>query len=161
MRLITKFRSELGENPNMINRIALLTFVSTLTASAVASAQDGASKAAADAQAAPEPGVVITSEGLVEKCILPLVVTKLDGEDLEEDAGRYEFESGSHSFSGYSQGDFSACATIATAGLGADSPIGEGSTTVTVPAGKEYYLGLDVRKSDPATWKIVTWRINH
>ncbi len=114
------------------------------------------------AAAEPEPGVVVTSEGLVERCILPLVITKVDGEDVEEDAGRYEFEAGSsHSFSGYAQGDFGTCATIADAKLGADSPIGEGTTTVSVPAGKEYFLGLDVRKSDPKTWKIVTWRINH
>ena len=114
------------------------------------------------AENAPEPSVVVTSEGLVDRCILPLVITKVDGESVDEDSGRYEFDDGrSHSFSGYAQGDFSACATIADANLGADSPIGEGTTSVNVPAGKEYFLGLDVRKSDPKTWKIVTWRINH
>lgn len=110
---------------------------------------------------APPPAVVITNEGLLDRCILPLVITKVNGEDVEEDTGRYEFEAGSQSFSGYAQGDFAECETIANAGLGADSPIGEGTTTVNVPSGKEYYLGLDVRKSDPGTWKIVTWRINH
>lgn len=120
------------------------------------------SHADAKAQAEPEPSIVVTSEGLVERCILPLVITEIDGEAVEEDAGRYEFSDGkSHSFRGYAQGDFTACATIADAGLGADSPIGEGSTSVTVPAGKAYFLGLDVRKADRSTWKVVTWRINH
>lgn len=137
----------------MINRILLSTIIVTIAAPAFAQEAARAPEA--------EPAVVVTSEGLVERCILPLVITKVDGEALEEDAGRYEFEAGSHSFSGYAQGEFSACATIAGAGLGADSPIGEGSTTVNVPAGKEYFLGLDVRKADPKTWKIVTWRINH
>lgn len=137
----------------MINRILLSAFIATMAAPALA--QEAAKPAEA------EPAVVVTSEGLVEKCILPLVITQVDGENLDEDAGRYEFDAGNHSFSGYAQGDFSACATIAEAGLGAESPIGEGSTTVNVPAGKEYFLGLDVRKADPKTWKIVTWRINH
>jgi hypothetical protein len=140
----------------MIKRTLLFTFAALMTASAFAQ-EDAASAAEAEA----EPAVVVTSEGLVDRCILPLIITEVNGEAIEEDAGRYEFEAGSQSFSGYSQGDFSACATIAEAGLGADSPIGEGSTTVKVPAGKEYYLGLDVRKSDPKTWKVVTWRINH
>lgn len=137
----------------MINPVLLGGIIATMAAPAFAQ------EAAAEAEA--EPAVVVTSEGLVERCILPLVVTQVDGEALEEDAGRYELEAGNHSFSGYAQGDFSACATIAEAGLGADSPIGEASTTVNVPAGKEYFLGLDVRKADPKTWKIVTWRINH
>lgn len=137
----------------MMNRILLSVLISAVAAPAFAQ----------DAAAEPEaiPAVVVTNEGLVERCILPLVVTSMDGEAVEEDAGRYEVEAGSHSFSGYAQGDFSACATIADAGLGADSPIGEGSTTVNVPAGKEYFLGLDVRKADKSTWKVVTWRINH
>jgi len=137
----------------MINRILLSTIIVSMAAPAFAQEATQAPEA--------EPAVVVTSEGLVERCILPLVITEVDGEELDEDAGRYEFADGSHSFSGYAQGDFSTCATIAEAGLGADSPIGEGSTTVNVPAGKEYFLGLDVRKADPKTWKIVTWRINH
>ncbi len=143
----------------MIKRILPIAIVSLMATPVFANpdADSDAKKAAAE----PEPAVVVTSEGLVDRCILPITVTSVDGEEVEEDAGRYEFEAGSHSFSGHSQGDFSACATIAEAGLGADSPIGEGSTTVNVPAGKEYFLGLDVRKADPATWKIVTWRINH
>lgn len=137
----------------MMNRILLSVLISAVAAPAFAQ----------DAAAEPEaiPAVVVTNEGLVERCILPLVVTSMDGEAVEEDAGRYEVEAGSHTFSGYAQGDFSACATIADAGLGADTPIGEGSTTVNVPAGKEYFLGLDVRKADKSTWKVVTWRINH
>lgn len=139
----------------MIKQFLLCVLITTLAAPTFAQDAEQAEEAEM------EPGVVITSEGLVERCILPLVITEVDGEALEEDAGRYEFESGSHSFSGYAQGDFTACTTIDEAGLGADSPIGEGSTTISVPPGKEYFLGLDVRKPDPTTWKIVTWRINH
>lgn len=138
----------------MIKQTLLVAFAAIMSVSAFA--QDDA---AAEAEA--EPAVVITNEGLVERCILPLMITEVDGEAIEEDAGRYEFEAGSKTFSGYAQGDFSACATIADAGLGADSPIGSGTTTVSVPAGKEYFLGLDVRKADKKTWKVVTWRINH
>lgn len=141
-----------------MNRILSIAAVSLMVAPMLANAEEGEGKEAA---AESEPAVVVTNEGLVERCILPLVVTKVDGEDVEEDAGRYELEAGSHSFAGYAQGDYSACATIADAGLGADSPIGEGSATVDVPAGKEYFLGLDVRKADKSTWKVVTWRINH
>ena len=36
---------------------------------------------------------------------------------------------------------------------GCRQPDGSGSTTVDVPAGKDYYLGLDVRKADKGTWK--------
>lgn len=144
-----------GMVSGMINRVLLGGIIATMAAPTFAQ------EAAAETKSEAEPAVVVTSEGLVERCILPLVVTEVDGEALEEDAGRYELEAGNHSFSGYAQGDFSACATVAEAGLDADSPIGEGSTTVDVPAGKEYFLGLDVRNADPETWKIVTWRINH
>lgn len=156
----------------MIYRTLLCVLISVMAASAfadqaeenkaaTASAAESQAKKDATAAVEPEPGVVITTDGLVERCILPVVITEVDGEAIEEDAGRYEFMSGAHTFSGYSQGDFSVCKTIADAGLGADSPIGEGTITVTVPNGKEYFLGLDVRKADPKTWKIVTWRINH
>ena len=135
----------------MIKRTLVFAFAALMSVTAFAQEQ------AADVA---EPAVVVTNMGLVERCILPLTITEVDGEAVE-DAGRYEFEAGSKSFSGYAQGDFAGCATIADAGLGADSPIGSGSTTVSVPAGKAYYLGLDVRKSDPSTWKVVTWRIDH
>ena len=141
----------------MIKQTLLFAFATILTASAFAQEDE----ASAEAPPELEPAIVVTNEGLVERCILPIVVTQVNGEAMEEDAGRYEFEAGSQSFSGFAQGDFSACETIGDSGVGADSPIGEGSVTVDVPAGKEYYLGLDVRKSDPNTWKIVTWRINH
>ena len=138
----------------MIKRTLLFAFTAVMSISAYA---DNHEKAEAEA----EPAVVITNEGLVERCILPLVITEVDGEAVENDTGRYEFEAGSRTFSGYAQGDFTACATIAEAALGADSPIGDGTTTVSVPAGKAYYLGLDVRKADTSTWKVVTWRIDH
>ena len=137
----------------IIKRTLLFAFAAMMSFGAYAD-----NHGAAEAEA--KPAVVVTDKGLVERCILPLVITEVDGEAVE-DAGRYEFEAGSKSFSGYAQGDFAACATIADAGLGADSPIGSGSATVSVPAGKAYYLGLDVRKSDPKTWKVVTWRIDH
>jgi hypothetical protein len=137
----------------MFKRTLLFAVTAMMSVTAFAQDQDAAETEA-------EPAVVVTNMGLVERCILPLVITEVDGEAVD-DAGRYEFEAGSKSFNGYAQGDFAACATIADAGLGADNPIGSGSTTVNVPAGKAYYLGLDVRKADPKTWKVVTWRIDH
>ena len=136
----------------MFKRTLLVAIAAIMSASAFADNHETAEA---------EPAVVITNQGLVDRCILPIFVTEVDGEAVEEDAGRYEFEAGTKTFSGYAQGEFEACTTIAEAGLGADSPIGSGSTTVDVPAGKAYYLGLDVRKSDPKTWKVVTWRIDH
>lgn len=140
----------------MIKRTLLFSFAAIMSASAFADNHE-----TGDAAPEAEPAVVITDKGLVERCILPLEITEVDGEALEDDPGRYEFEAGSKTFSGFAQGDFSACEVIASAGLGADNPIGSGSATVNVPAGKAYYLGLDVRKSDPKTWKVVTWRIDH
>jgi len=142
-----------------MNKRTLLILISVFMSATVFAQDDSASNDGAEAET--PPAVVITNEGLLDRCILPLVITRVNGEAVEEDAGRYEFEPGNQSFSGYAQGDFVECSTITDAGLGADSPIGEGSTTVNVPSGKEYFLGLDVRKSDPGTWKIVTWRINH
>ena len=144
----------------MIKRTLLFSIAAIMSTAAFADNNEGADTTP-QAESEAEPAVVITDEGLVERCILPLTVTEVDGEAVEEDAGRYEFEAGSKTFSGYAQGEFEACATIADAGLGADGPIGDGMTTVSVPAGKAYYLGLDVRKSDPKTWKVVTWRIDH
>ncbi len=140
----------------MIKRTLLFAFTALMSVSAFADNHEATDAEAPEA----EPAVVVTNQGLVERCILPLVITEVDGEAVE-DTGRYEFEAGSKSFSGYAQGDFSACATIADAGLGDDNPIGNGSTTADVPAGKTHYLGLDVRKADPKTWKVVTWRIDH
>ncbi len=141
----------------MINRTLLFSIAALMSAPVFAQGEATSDDSAEEVP----PAVVITNEGLLDRCILPLVITEVNGEAIEQDAGRYEFEAGSQSFSGYAQGDFTECKTIAEAGLGADSPIAEGTTSVNVPAGKEYYLGLDVRKSDPGTWKIVTWRINH
>lgn len=142
----------------MIKRTLLFSFAAIMSVSAFA---DNNEATDAEAEAEVEPAVVITNEGLIERCILPLAITEVDGEAVEEDTGRYEFEAGSKTFSGYAQGDFAACATIANAGLSSDNHIGDGSATVNVPAGKSYYLGLDVRKADPKSWKVVTWRIDH
>jgi len=144
-----------------MNRILQIAVFSLASLSVLAFAADE-DKAAAATEAEPEPAVVVTNEGLVEKCILPLVVTEVDGKAVEKDTGRYELAAGSHAFSGYAEGDFMGCTTMDNARLSAGGRVGDGSTiTVDVPAGKEYFLGLDVRKDDPKTWKIVTWRINH
>ena len=119
-------------------------------------------KAAAAPAADAKPGIVVTNEGNLEKCILPLHITEVDGKAVEQDSGRYELPAGKHTFKGFAEGEFEACSIMVDAGLSTGARVGEGATTtVDVPAGKEYFLGLDVRKSDPKTWKIVTWRINH
>lgn len=133
--------------------------MTVLTVSASAIAQSDSDDAAEEG--AVPMALVVTSEGWVERCMLPLAITSMDGEEVTDDPGRYEVEAGTHSFEGYSQGDFSACETIAAAGIGADEVVGKGSVTVDIPAGKDYYLGLDVRKADKSTWRIVTWRITH
>lgn len=142
----------------MITRIALIMTIAALSITAFANPE---SEEATQTEEAANSALIVTSEGWLERCMLPLVITSVDGEEISEDPGRYELEAGSHSFKGYAKGDFTACETIAAAGIGADEVVGEGSVTVDIPAGKDYYLGLDVRKPDRSTWRIVTWKISH
>jgi hypothetical protein len=146
----------------MMNRILQIAVLSTASLFALAAvAEEGDAKASDEA--APETGIVITNEGMVEKCILPLVITEVDGKAVEKDSGHYELAAGKHTFNGHArEGDYMACETIVAVNLSADGLVGSGSsTTIDLPAGKEYFLGFDLRKQDPKTWKIVTWRINH
>lgn len=113
-----------------------------------------------------EFGLVVTSEDLSERCILSVVVTAVDGKEVKETdvTDRFEFEPGQHSISGYGGVDPSLCATFA-----GESPvvltdgerIGESTLKFPVEAGKEYYLGVDVRSTDRSKWKIVTWKVVH
>ena len=122
------------------------------------------------AEEAATTGVVVTTEGLPERCILAVVITEVDGEDVTgvENEGRFELEAGKHSFSGYGVvgedgTDVEMCATFADNAIAVNpgDELGKGSMTVDVKAGKEYYLGLDVRRADKSTWKIVAWKIKH
>jgi len=114
-------------------------------------------------------GLVVTTEALPERCILGVVITQVDGEDIAEDSdGRFELEAGSHTFSGYGviseEGEeIELCATFAdnSVTVSPGDELGKGSMSVDVTAGKEYYLGLDVRRADKSTWKIVAWKIKH
>ena len=148
----------------------------TTKATAVKPAPAAAGKAtpAAPAEAAqpaaqPEPttGTVVTDEGWVERCILAMVVTAVDGVAITDadPVDKIEFEPGEHSVSGYANDeDRSTCATFS-----GDKPvvvpegahIGESTATVNVVAGREYFLGVDVRSKDQKTWKLVTWKMNN
>ena len=133
------------------------------SASALAATEE---KAAATTEAKVEKGLVVTSEGLPERCILPVVLTSVDGEAVDEAdaAGRFELDPGSHSFAGYGGVGTELCATFAGENpvpIAAGDRIGESSVTVDVASSKEYYLGIDVRSKDKSKWKIVTWKIKH
>ncbi len=113
-----------------------------------------------------EKGVVVTSEDLSQRCIMALVVTAVDGTEVDDTdaSGRFEFEPGVHSISGYAGGDPSQCETFAAEGgvaLAEGQRIGESTLKLDVEAGKEYYLGVDTRSKDQSRWKIVAWKINH
>jgi hypothetical protein len=112
-----------------------------------------------------EIGVVVTNEGLSERCILTLVLTSVDGEEVDaETSGTYEMEAGSHSFAGYAGEDPTLCATFSdenAIAIAEGERIGEGEMNLNVAAGKSYYLGVDVRSRDKSKWKIVAWKIKH
>lgn len=131
-----------------------------LTAAAMTLAEEATEKAT-------DKGVVVTSEDASKRCILALVVTAVDGQKVAEGqpTDRFEFEPGPHSISGYGAGDPGQCATFAAEG-GLPVPaegthIGESTLSLDVEAGKEYFLGVDVRSKDESRWKIVAWKINH
>lgn len=114
----------------------------------------------------PKTGIVVTSEDASSRCILPLVVTAVDGTAVAEGqpSDRFEFEPGEHTFAGYGAGDPSQCATFAAEGglpIPEGGRIGEGTLQLNVEAGKEYYLGVDVRSKDESRWKVVAWKIKH
>jgi len=109
---------------------------------------------------------VVTNEGLSERCILSTVVTAVDGKEVKatDKTDTFEFAPGEHSISGYGGVDPTKCATFAgdkPVVLTAGEHIGQSTLKFTVVAGKTYYLGVDVRKGDKSTWKIVVWQIKH
>ena len=124
----------------------------------------GATNAAGEEAAT---GLVVTSEDQSQRCILALVVTEVNGQAIEEGqpSDRFEFEPGQHTVSGYGGGDPSQCATFAAEGglpvPGEGERIGESTLKLNVEAGKEYYLGVDVRSKDKSRWKVVAWKIKH
>jgi len=114
----------------------------------------------------PEMAVVVTSEHLAQRCVLSVVVTAVDGVEVKDSdqTGRFEFEPGEHTVSGYGGDDPSLCANFNgedAVEIAEGERMGESTATFEVVAGKTYYLGVDVRKKDKGTWKIVTWKINH
>lgn len=143
-------------------------------AAPAAPAKPEAAEAAAPAEAAkteapPEPttGTVVTDQGWVERCILAMVVTAVDGVAITDadPVEKIEFEPGEHTVSGYANDeDRSPCATFSgdkAVVVPEGTKIGESTVTVNVVAGKEYFLGVDVRSTDQKKWKVVTWKINH
>ena len=133
------------------------------SASALAAAEE---EAAAPAEAKVETGLVVTTEGLPERCILPMILTAVDGEAVDEAGatGRFDLEPGPHTFTGYATEGTELCATFTgenPVAVAEGTHIGESTATVDVVAKKEYYLGVDVRSKDKSKWKIVTWKIKH
>jgi nucleoid-associated protein YgaU len=113
-----------------------------------------------------EKGVVITAEDQSQRCILALVVTQVDGQEVKEGepSDRFEFEPGEHTISGYGAGDPSLCATFSGENgipIPEGERIGESALKLNVEPGKVYYLGVDVRSTDKSRWKVVAWKIKH
>ncbi|MEJ8567375.1 hypothetical protein [Elongatibacter sediminis] len=137
----------------MNSLIRTLMVATMITGSASIWAEDAAS------------GIVVTSDDQSQRCILPLVVTAVDGQEVEDGAptDRFEFEAGTHSISGYGAGDPALCKTFAAEGglPVPEGPIGQSTLKFNVEAGKAYYLGVDVRSDNTDRWKIVTWKIKH
>lgn len=109
---------------------------------------------------------IITNEGLSERCILSTIVTSVDGKEVTaaDKTDTFEFAPGEHSISGYGGVDPSKCATFTgdnPVAITVGEHIGQSTLKFTAVAGKTYYIGLDVRKADKATWKLVVWQIKH
>jgi nucleoid-associated protein YgaU len=109
---------------------------------------------------------VITNEGLSERCILSVVVTAVNGKEVTatDKTDTFEFAPGEHSISGHGGVDPTKCATFTgdnAVVLTEGEIIGQSTLKFTVVAGKTYYLGVDVRKPEKSTWKIVVWQIKH
>ena len=126
-------------------------------------------KAAKPVEPTPPPkttATVVTNEGLSERCILSTVVTAVDGKEVKatDKTDTFEFAPGEHSISGYGGVDPTKCATFTgdkPVVLTAGEHIGQSTLKFTVVAGKTYYLGVDVRKPEKSSWKIVVWQIKH
>jgi len=126
-------------------------------------------KVAKPAEPPPPPkttATVITNEGLSERCILSTVVTAVDGKQVTatDKTDTFEFEPGEHSISGYGGVDPTKCATFTgenAVAITEGERIGESTLKFTVVAGKTYYTGVDVRKADKSSWKLVVWQIKH
>lgn len=113
-----------------------------------------------------KPGVVVTSEDASQRCMLPLVVTAVDGKKLKDtqSSGRFEFEPGKHSVTGYGGGNPTMCASFAAkhSKLATEGAmLGASTLNLDVISGKEYFLAIDIRSDDPAKWKMVAWKIKH
>ncbi len=128
-----------------------------------------AKKEAKPAEPPPPPkttATVVTNEGLSERCILSTIVTEVEGKAVAagDKTDTFEFAPGEHSIAGYGGVDPSKCATFMgdkAVKLTADEHIGQSTLKFTVVAGKTYYLGVDVRKPEKSTWKVVVWQIKH
>lgn len=112
-----------------------------------------------------ETAMVFASEGALQRCMLPVVVTSIDGEEVTEGSDSFELEAGSHTITGYGYGDASQCATFSgDDGLpvpGEDARVGESTLKLDLEAGKKYFLGIDVRSKDTSNWKLVVWKLIH
>ena len=109
---------------------------------------------------------VVTNEGLSDHCILSTVVTAIDGKEVSatDKTDTLEFAPGEHSISGYGGPDPTKCATFTgdkAVAITEGERIGQSTLKFTVLAGKTYYTGVDVRKADKSTWKVVVWQIKH
>jgi hypothetical protein len=108
-------------------------------------------------------GLVITSIDMSQNCILSLVVTAVDGKELKDTdpSGRFEFEPGEHTISAYGGGNPGLCPSFSS-GTQRDAlnsgRIAEGTITIDVEAGQEYFVGAEIGSRDPEEWKIKVWR---
>ncbi|HLF32067.1 MAG TPA: hypothetical protein VI566_13700 [Xanthomonadales bacterium] len=154
-------------NKMMRNLLAAALVVGMSPITAQESETGTAEAAKTEAAAEPTTGAVVTNEGWAVHCILRMVVTAVDGVAVTEGQAvdRMEFEPGAHTVSGYaSDDDRSPCVTFSgekAVVVAEGERIGESTATVNVVAGKEYFLGVDVRSADKKAWKIVPWKINH
>jgi len=136
------------------------------TAPATTTAAEPAAKPAEPAPPPKTTATVVTNEGLSDRCILSTVVTAVDGKEVSatDKTDTFEFAPGEHSISGYGGVDPTKCATFTgdkAVAITEGEHIGQSTLKFTVVEGKTYYTGVDVRKADKSTWKIVVWQIKH
>jgi hypothetical protein len=99
---------------------------------------------------------VVTQDGLLENCLAPVSINRVDGEIRNLPARGFLIEPGIHTVNGLATLDTTKCPSVKGDLLLGSSP----GMEINFEAGRTYYIAYDHEPVDPAEWRLVIWHVD-
>ena len=103
-----------------------------------------------------EMAKVVTPESLLESCLAPVSINRVDGQIQNLPARGFLIDPGIHTVNGLATLDATKCPSIKGNLQLGSSP----GMEINFEAGRTYYIAYDHESPNPVEWRLVIWQVD-